>query len=131
MLFSAVGISMTVLTLLVTNPLNKISQIISFSVGNIYFFSIYVGSILICFHNGSSVCIILCILRRPLRCVVIACENLSVFIRIVMATRQVSINDSIKSEYPFIKVMNENGECTLCNAKISLHMVVGRTSSVT
>jgi hypothetical protein len=66
MLFSAIGISITMLTLLVANPQNTISQIISFSVGNMSFFSIYVGSILVSFHNGSSFCIILCILCRPL-----------------------------------------------------------------
>jgi hypothetical protein len=108
-LFSAIGISITMLTLLVANPQNTVSQIISFSVGSV-FFSIYVDSILICFHNGSSVCIILCILCRPLRCVVKACENLSVYIHtsIVIAKRKCSINDSIKSEYPFIKGVNEN-----------------------
>jgi hypothetical protein len=53
MLFSAIGISITMLTLLVVNPQNTISQIINFSVGNMSLFSIYVGSILICFHNGS------------------------------------------------------------------------------
>jgi hypothetical protein len=36
----------------------------------------------------------------------------------MMAKRKCSINDSIKSEYAFIeKGVNENGECTLCNAK--------------
>jgi hypothetical protein len=54
MLFSALGISITMLTLLVTNPQKAISQSISFSVGNMNFF-IYVCSILIFFHNGSSV----------------------------------------------------------------------------
>jgi hypothetical protein len=44
---------------LVASPKNTISQIISFSVGNILF--IYSGSIFICFRNGSSVYIILCI----------------------------------------------------------------------
>jgi hypothetical protein len=48
-----------------------------------------------------------------------ACENLSVFIHIliVLAKCKCSINDSIKSEYPFIKGVNVNAECTLCNAK--------------
>jgi hypothetical protein len=120
MLFSTIGISITMLTLLVANPQNRISQIISFSVGNTYFLLIYVGSILICFHNGSSVCIIPCILCRPLRCVVRACENVSVSIHIVMAEREYSINDSIKSQYPFINGVNENVECTLCNAKFCI-----------
>jgi hypothetical protein len=31
-----------------------------------------------------------------------------------------SINDSIKSEYPFIKGVNENVECTLCNARFCI-----------
>jgi hypothetical protein len=77
------------------------------------FFSIYVGSILICFHNGYSVCIILCIPCRPLCCVVTVCENLSVSIHIATAKRKCSINDYIKSEYLFIKGMNENAEYTL------------------
>jgi hypothetical protein len=108
------------LTIVVSNPQNTISQIIRLVfLLEICLFSIYVGStsILICFHNGSSVCIIVCILFRPLRCVMRACENLSAFIRIVMAKRKCSINDCIKSEYPFIKGVNENAECTLCNAK--------------
>jgi hypothetical protein len=37
-----------------------------------------------------------------------------------MAKCKCSINDSIKSEYPFIKVVNENAECTLCNAKFCI-----------
>jgi hypothetical protein len=81
------------------------------------FFFIYAGSILICFHNGSSVCSIPCIHCRPLRCVETACKNLSVFVHIVMAKRKCSINDSIKSEYPFINGVNENVKCMLCNAK--------------
>jgi hypothetical protein len=117
MLFSATDISITMLILLVANPQNTISQIISFSVGNMSSFAIYVGSILICFHNRSSVCIILCILCRPLHCVVTACENLLLFMHIVMAKCKCSINDSIKSEYPFIIGVNENAECTLCNTK--------------
>jgi hypothetical protein len=32
-----------------------------------------------------------------------------------MEKRKFSINDSIKSGYPFIKGVNENAECTLCN----------------
>jgi hypothetical protein len=108
------------LTLLVANPRNKISQFISFSDDNMSLFFIYSGSVLIWFHNGSSVCIILCILFRPLRCVVRACQNLPVFINIVMAKRKCSINGSIKSEYPFIKYMNEDAECTLCNAKFCI-----------
>jgi hypothetical protein len=102
------------LKLLVANPQNTISQIISFSVGNLSLFSIYVGIILIYFHNGSYVCVILCILCRPLCFVVIACENLSVSIHTVMAKCKCSINNSIQSEYPFIKGVNENTECTLC-----------------
>jgi hypothetical protein len=61
MLFSAISISVTMLTFLVANPQSNISQIISFSVGNMSFF-IYVGSTLLCFHNVNSVCINLCIL---------------------------------------------------------------------
>jgi hypothetical protein len=34
----------------------------------------------------------------------------------VMAKRKCSI----KSEYPFIKGVNENAECTLCNAKFCI-----------
>jgi ribosomal protein S27E len=34
----------------------------------------------------------------------------------MMVKRKCSINDSIKTEYPFIKGVNENAECTLCNA---------------
>jgi hypothetical protein len=105
MLFSATGISVTMVTFLVANQQNTISHIFLLTMS----LFIYVGSILICFHNGSSVCIILCILCRPLRCVVRACENLSVFIHMVMAERKCSI----KSEYPFIKGVNENAECTL------------------
>jgi hypothetical protein len=67
-------------------------------------FSIYVGSILICFRNGSSVCIIIC---QSLCCAVIAKRNCN-------------INDSIKSEYPYIKSVNENVECKLCNAKFCI-----------
>jgi hypothetical protein len=37
-----------------------------------------------------------------------------------MAKRKCSINDNIKSEYPFIKAVNENAECTLCNAKFCI-----------
>jgi hypothetical protein len=74
------------------------------------FSSIYVGSILIYFHDGSSICIILCILCQPLQCVVRASDNLSVFIHIVMAKRECSINVSIKSECPFSKGVNENVE---------------------
>jgi hypothetical protein len=58
-------------------------------------------------------CIILCILCRPLSCVVRACENVSAFVHIVRAKRKCSINDGIKSEYPFIKAVNENVECML------------------
>jgi hypothetical protein len=76
---------------------------------------------LICFHNGSSVCIILCVLCRPSRSVVRVCENLSVFIHIVMAKRKLSINDCVRSEYPFIKGVNENAECTLCKRNFVLH----------
>jgi hypothetical protein len=83
-------------------------------------FLIFVGSILICFHKGSSVCIILFILCRPLRCVVAVYENLSVFIHMVMTKRKCSINDTIKTEYPFIKSVNVNVECTLCNAKFCI-----------
>jgi hypothetical protein len=84
------------------------------------FFFIYVGSILICFHNGNYVCIILCILCRPLCCVVTAYENLSVFTHIVMEKRKFSINDSIKCIYPFIKGVNEHAERMLCNAKFCI-----------
>jgi hypothetical protein len=83
-------------------------------------FSIYVGSILISFHNGSFVCIILCILCRPLRCFVRVCEILSVFNHIVTAKRKCSISDCIKGEYPSIKGVNENVEFTLCNAKFCI-----------
>jgi hypothetical protein len=37
-----------------------------------------------------------------------------------MAKRKCSINDSIKSEYPLIKGMNENVECMSCNAKFCI-----------
>jgi hypothetical protein len=37
MLFSAIGISIMMLTFLVANPQNTISQIISFSAGNVFF----------------------------------------------------------------------------------------------
>jgi hypothetical protein len=94
MLFSAIGISIKMFTHLVANSQNTISQIISFSVGMMSSF-IYVGSILIYIHNGSSVCLILCILCRQLRCVVTACENLSVFIYTVMAKSKCNINDGI------------------------------------
>jgi hypothetical protein len=57
-------------------------------------------------------------------------ENLSVFILIVTAKRKCSINDSIKGEYPFIKGLDENTECTLCNAKFCIARGVGRTSYV-
>jgi hypothetical protein len=63
---------------------------------------------MICFHNGSSVFIILCILYRTLRCVVRACENLSVFIHIMMTKRKCIFSDGVKSKYPFIKCVNEN-----------------------
>jgi hypothetical protein len=99
-------------TLLVSNPQNTISLIIIFSWQYVFLF-IYVGSLLIFIHNGSSICIILCILFRPLPCVLRTCENLSVFIHIVTARRKCSINDSIKSEYQFIKAVNENAECML------------------
>jgi hypothetical protein len=107
------------LTLLVVNPRNTVSQIINFSLGNMYLFS-YVGSILICFHNGSSICIILCNICQPLHCVVEACENLSVFTHIVNAKLKCSINDSIKSKYPYIKCVNEDAECTLCSVKFCI-----------
>jgi hypothetical protein len=70
-------------------------SIISFSVVNNFF--LYVGIILISFHNGNSVCIILCIVCRPVHCVVTTYVNLPVYIHIVMAERKCSINDSIKS----------------------------------
>jgi hypothetical protein len=38
----------------------------------------------------------------------------------MMAKHKCSINDSIKSEFPFIKGVNENVECTLCNAKFCI-----------
>jgi hypothetical protein len=37
-----------------------------------------------------------------------------------MEKRNCSINDNIKSEYPFIKGVNENAECTLCNVKFCI-----------
>jgi hypothetical protein len=37
-----------------------------------------------------------------------------------MAKWKCSINDSIKNEYPFIKGVNENVECTLCNTKFCI-----------
>jgi hypothetical protein len=37
-----------------------------------------------------------------------------------MAKRKFSNNDSIKSEYQFIKGVNENVECTLCNMKFCI-----------
>jgi hypothetical protein len=121
MLFSAIGNSIMMLTLLEANPQNIISQIISFSVGNMsILFFIYIGSILICFHNGGSVRIILCILCQLLHCVVTACENLSVFIHVVIAKHKCSINDSIKSEHLFIKGVIENAECKFCNAEFCI-----------
>jgi hypothetical protein len=120
MLFSIIGISITMLTLLVANPQNTIPQKSLVFLLTICVFSIYVGSNLICCHTGSSSCIILCILCRPLRYVVRVCENLSVFIHIVMAKCKCSINYGIKSEYSFIKGVNENVECTLCNAKFCI-----------
>jgi hypothetical protein len=49
----------------------------------------------------------------------------------MMAKRKCSINNSIKSEYLFISV-NENVECTLCNAKffIAHGAMVGRRQSI-
>jgi hypothetical protein len=119
MLFSAIGTSIMMLTLLVANPQNTISQIISMPLA-VCLFSIYVGSSLICFHNRSFVCIILCILCGPLRCIVRACKNVFVFNHMVMAKCKCSINDSIKSKYPFIKGVNENLECMLCNTKFCI-----------
>jgi hypothetical protein len=49
----------------------------------------YIGSILIFFHDGSSISIIVCILFRRVGCVVGACENLSGFIRISDGKTQV------------------------------------------
>jgi hypothetical protein len=63
--------------------------------------------------------------------VTLCCENLAVFFHIVMAKRKSSINDSIKSEYSFIRGVNENVECTLCNAKFAMYMMVGWTLPVT
>jgi hypothetical protein len=117
------------LALLVANPQNKMSQIISFSVSIMSFF-IYIGSILICFHDGSSVCITRCILFWLLHCVVRACEISSVFIPVVMAKYKCSINDSIKSEYPFIKVWMSMLNAHYAMQNSALHMVVGQTSSV-
>jgi hypothetical protein len=37
-----------------------------------------------------------------------------------MAECKCSINESITSEYPFIKGVNENPECLLCNAKLCI-----------
>jgi hypothetical protein len=37
-----------------------------------------------------------------------------------MAKHNCSINDTIKNEYPFIEGVNENVECTLCNAKFCI-----------
>jgi hypothetical protein len=53
-------------------------------------------------------------------CVMKASENLSVFTHIVMGKCKCSINDSVKSEYTFIKGVNENAECMLCNAKFCI-----------
>jgi hypothetical protein len=53
MLFSEIGISVTMLTLLVANQQNIISQIISFSVGNMSFLP-FMFINFIFFHNGSS-----------------------------------------------------------------------------
>jgi hypothetical protein len=94
-------------------------------------FFIYVGNILIIFHNGSSVFIIPCILYRPLRCVVRACENLLVFIHIVTEKRKCIINDSIKTEYLFIKSVTRMLNARYARRNFELHMVVGRTSSIT
>jgi hypothetical protein len=104
MLFSAIRTSITMLTLLVANPQKTVSQIISFSVSNMSFFSIYVGSILICFHNGSSVCIILCILCGPLGCVVSACENISVFIHIVIENVSAVLMTILRANIRLLKV---------------------------
>jgi hypothetical protein len=38
----------------------------------------------------------------------------------VIAKRKCSINDSIKSGYPFSKVVNEHVECMLCNKKFCI-----------
>jgi hypothetical protein len=40
-----------------------------------------------------------------------------------MAKCRCSINDSIMSEYPFIKAVDENVECTLCNANAPIESV--------
>jgi hypothetical protein len=116
MLFSAIVISIMMLTLLVANPQNTISQIISFSGGSLFFFNLcwYYFDLL---PQRKFCCIILCIFCRLLCYVVTDCENLLVVIHIVMAKWKCRINDNIKSEYPFIKGVNENHECTLCNAK--------------
>jgi undecaprenyl pyrophosphate synthase len=45
-----------------------------------------------------------------------------------MAECKCSINDSMKSEYPFVKGVNENVECTLCNAKFCI--AYGRRSDI-
>jgi hypothetical protein len=37
-----------------------------------------------------------------------------------MAKRKRSINDSVKSEYPFINGVKENAEWTLCNVKFCI-----------
>jgi hypothetical protein len=119
MLFSIVGISIMMLTLWWLIHKTQFHKLLVFLLAICPFLN-YVGSILICFHNGSSVCIILCILCWPLHCVVIACENLSVFIHIVMVKCKCSINDSIKNKYPFTNDVNENAECTLCNIKFCI-----------
>jgi hypothetical protein len=57
-----------------------------------------------CFRNGVpfvSFCAV---------CVVTACDNLPVYIHIVLAESKCSITDSIKSEYPFVNGVNENFE---------------------
>jgi hypothetical protein len=57
------------------------------------------------------------------------CENLSVFVNTVIEKRKYSINDSIKSEYSFIKGVNENANFTLCNAKLYIALGVSGTDS--
>lgn len=48
----------------------------------------------------------------------LCCENI-VFV-FVMPKRKCGINDNIRNEFPFIKGVEENVECNLCNAKFCI-----------